>query len=258
MKIKNFFSIFLLLIFVNKISSQNRIAGKKNETTFLTVTYKSGTYKTLEDINVIKTDSDKKSIINRKYVQDSLEFVLYCNKEKSLYKVVDRLDVKDGDPEFEIEKAGLGSHHIYYTNTLEKEIIKHTDLNISRGIFNISYPFDKFNWNVTSETKIINGYLCYKATAHYEEFKKFINKTLLIDAFAWFTPKLPFPFGPRSMHGLPGLIMEGSIDGKTYYYVSKIVLNNKLKSPIEKPKGKLISSSDFEDMEIKELNKIKL
>src|SRR5699024_11197932 len=34
---------------------------------------------------------------------------------------------------------------------------------------------------------------------------------------AWFTPDLPFQFGPIGYAGLPGLILELSIRGITYY-----------------------------------------
>ena len=248
MKLLYFFFFFIA---VGTIIAQNKSDSKQNEPSYLTVTYKSNVYKSLEDSTIVLTSFDKKHIEDRNYVQNNLEFVLYCDKEKSLYKVVDKLDLRDGDPEFEMEKMSLGARHKYFINNTEKENIKQTDL--TGESFNIVLPFTKYNWNITTETKTINGYLCYKATAHYEEFQKFRNRTLSFDPLVWFAPKLPYPFGPKGMHGLPGLIMEGSINGKTYFYASKIVFNSELKSPIVKPKGKSITADEYEDIQIKNM-----
>jgi len=73
------------------------------------------------------------------------------------------------------------------------------------------------NWNITDSTKIVNGYLCTKATTHFRGR----NYT------AWFTPEIPTPFGPWKLIGLPGLVIEArSIDNKISFSAHKIELYN--------------------------------
>jgi GLPGLI family protein len=62
------------------------------------------------------------------------------------------------------------------------------------------------DWVISNETKMIDNYLCYKAT-----FIKKVNKGDSIvneSVIAWFCPALPFSFGPTKYAGLPGLIIQ--------------------------------------------------
>lgn len=58
--------------------------------------------------------------------------------------------------------------------------------------------FPKFNWSMTTESKKIGSFTCYKATCyfrgrHWE---------------AWYCPDIPVKMGPWKFYGLPGLILE--------------------------------------------------
>lgn len=63
------------------------------------------------------------------------------------------------------------------------------------------------SWIITSESKDIDNYKCYKATYSYEVTnanKKVITRSIT----AWFSPSLPYAYGPKNFGGLPGLILE--------------------------------------------------
>nr|WP_315218300.1 GLPGLI family protein [uncultured Flavobacterium sp.] len=64
----------------------------------------------------------------------------------------------------------------------------------------------KSNWVLTNETKLIDNYLCYKAT----NVNKVTNdtKTFLHPITAWYCPQIPYPYGPNGYSNLPGLILE--------------------------------------------------
>lgn len=55
----------------------------------------------------------------------------------------------------------------------------------------------KWDWEITQDTKTINGYLCKKAITHAYG----MNFT------AWFTEDIPINAGPEKFDGLPGLIV---------------------------------------------------
>src|SRR6218665_698056 len=71
----------------------------------------------------------------------------------------------------------------------------------------------KYNWKITSETKKIQNYTCYKATTSFRgnNFE------------AWFTPDIPLNIGPWKWYGLPGLILEAyDVEKKNVFLLEKI------------------------------------
>lgn len=95
----------------------------------------------------------------------------------------------------------------------------------------------KSNWVLTNETKLIDNYLCYKAT----NVKKVVNdvKTFSHPVTAWYCPKIPYRYGPIGYGNLPGLILELQV--RNVVYGAKII--------------KLDSELDFD---VKFLDKIKI
>ncbi|MDM1521909.1 GLPGLI family protein [Empedobacter stercoris] len=71
------------------------------------------------------------------------------------------------------------------------------------------------NWKITKESQKMLGYTCYKATT------KFRGR----DYTAWFTPELPYNYGPWKLGGLPGLILK--VENELFDYdATRIVLNS--------------------------------
>jgi GLPGLI family protein len=65
----------------------------------------------------------------------------------------------------------------------------------------------KENWELHNESKMIDNYLCYKAT----NAKTVVNgngKTINHPVVAWYCPELPYRYGPLGYGNLPGLILE--------------------------------------------------
>lgn len=105
------------------------------------------------------------------------------------------------------------------------------------------------DWNITNETKVINGYSCTKATSvlNIDYGDNDINK--LYPITAWFCPEIKYSYGPRGIGGLPGLILELNQNIITFY-VSKIDLNDK-SIDISMPENKKIitTSTMYADFE---------
>lgn len=82
-----------------------------------------------------------------------------------------------------------------------------------------------FNWQIGTETAIVCGYECIKATCHWRGR----------DFTAWFTPDIPVEYGPWKFGGLPGLIMKVSDDDGIYVFEAVAVENGNF--PIYAPRG---------------------
>ena len=57
---------------------------------------------------------------------------------------------------------------------------------------------DAFNWEITEETAVIDGYMAQKANCDFGGRRW----------EAWFTPEIPYSEGPYKFCGLPGLILN--------------------------------------------------
>ena len=107
----------------------------------------------------------------------------------------------------------------------------------------IEKKHEKLDWEITTESKMIDSYLCYKAIY----LMKFVNRRGMntsIPIVAWFAPSLPYPYGPKYFNGLPGLILELS-DRKTTFLASSIIISKDKEVKIDFPKGKTISQDDY-------------
>lgn len=62
----------------------------------------------------------------------------------------------------------------------------------------IEEPLPVIDWKISTDTSLISGLNCQKATARFKGR----------DYIAWFCPDLPFQSGPWKLNGLPGLIIE--------------------------------------------------
>ena len=115
----------------------------------------------------------------------------------------------------------------------------------------------KDNWNFHNDTKIIDGYLCYKAT-NVNSVDNGTGKIFNHPVIAWFCPKLPYSFGPNGYSNLPGLILELQVRN-VVFGAKKIDLESNLNFDTEFLKTvKTISEQDLNkkiDEEFEELRK---
>lgn len=76
-------------------------------------------------------------------------------------------------------------------------------------ILNILSQIRFLHWEIdSSKTKVINGYECEQAKLSFRGS----NFT------AYFTKEIPMSFGPWKFSGLPGLILEITLDDNHNYY----------------------------------------
>ena len=214
-------------------------------------------------------------------------FILNFDKSASIYKEEEKLDApgQQGGG-FKMMTSMMGGGGTYYKNVKEKAYT--VDKEFMGKEFLVKDTLTTYKWTMESETRVIGGYNCYKATAvipaSKTDFRNFRpkkeeekkdeaksdenkdKKTNFMDEFdlpknititAWYTPEIPVNQGPEGYWGLPGLILEVN-DGKTVVLCSKVVLNTKDKVEIKASKnGKEISQKEYDDTVVKKMEEFR-
>lgn len=235
------FKIFFVLLFsINSFAQQEKT---------IKVTYKLTLAQEEEvapspDANPEAVKFVKKLKKKMEETASSITGVLYCNSYSSTYMVDTGLSVGNKD-ELAFISSTLAGDGIFYVNI--KDSIKFNQSNFTGKTFNIFYDINEYKWTTTNKTKKINGYTCYQATGvkTYYDYRKEGNVD--VTPVVWYCPELPYKFGFNGLNGLNGLILEGSFNGKTFFYASNIDLDYKDESNIlKKPtKGKDITEDEY-------------
>lgn len=192
------------------------------------------------DVDVTSIPKDKLAFITKMIdYANNQKFELTFNKNKSCFKYVEQLSSNpDYDKKMEnIAKSAFTSSNIYVDYEIKAEIYVQND-----GIL-VENKYNKAIWELTTESKVISNYLCYKAIQKIP----FVNRkgeNKIQEITAWFAPSLPYSFGPKNFYGLPGLILELT-ENKTTFLAAKILLNDK-ELIIVFPKGKTITKEEYE------------
>ncbi|WP_439131083.1 GLPGLI family protein [Polaribacter sp.] len=226
------------------------------------------TYKTSRKSNV--TFGENQKGINDK-MQEELQkrlqkmnqktFFLEFDKTSSIYKQEEKLNAPNpkanGTRMVVMNLGGSGKGGIYYKNLREKRFVNQTEI-MGKG-FLVKDALPVYDWKMTTETKNIGQYTCYKATYTEEvenkkisfvngETKETVTKETKVTN-AWYTLQVPISNGPKDYQGLPGLILEIN-DGKNLIVCTEIVLNPSKTIKIEEPeKGKVVTQKKFDEIQ---------
>ncbi|MEO9571230.1 MAG: GLPGLI family protein [Polaribacter sp.] len=202
-------------------------------------------------------DKMKKQIEERMRKMNQKTFVLEFDKSTSTYKQEAKLNAPQPKASGGIMiHTGSGGNSVYYKNIKEKRFANKTS--IMGKAFLIKDSLQNYDWQLSSETKNIGNYTCYKATFSKEIDKNKIElidgklenvkKKVTINTTAWYTPQIPVSNGPSTFYGLPGLILEIN-DGTTTMVCTEIVINPSEKNKIEEPKkGKIVNQVKYNEI----------
>mgnify|MGYP006076805079 CR=1 FL=1 len=227
------------------------------------------TYKTSRKSN-ISFDNQKNSGISdemQKQLQARIQkmnqktFILNFDKKTSTYKEDVKLDAPNpqlgGANVMVMSFGGSGNGSVYFKNINEKRFVNQTEIMGKRFLVKDSLP--TYQWDLSTETKNIGNYTCYKATFTREvEDRQMIfedgeskeeKKKKIITTTAWYTLQVPVSNGPGSYQGLPGLILEIN-DGERLIVCTEIVLNPSEKTRIVAPeKGEIVSQAAYDKIQ---------
>jgi GLPGLI family protein len=249
-------------------------------------------FKTRMEGNKEMTPDMQKMIEERMKKMFEKTFILNFNKTASIYKEEEKLDApgQGGGGGMRWMSSMTGGGGTNYKNAKQKTYA--VDKEFMGKEFLIKDSLPNYAWKMESETKLIGGYTCFKATAvrpvSQSDFRNFrpkkeekkaeeskdetkkpegeAKKTNFMEDFelpkeititAWYSPEIPINQGPENYWGLPGLILEVN-DGKTIILCSKIVLNSKEKVEIKEPtNGKVISQKEYDETVVKKMEEFR-
>jgi len=183
-------------------------------------------------------DYFKSAMENSKYVSLTLDF----NQNEMVFYADDSMNLDGQDINFSLAFGGVSS--LYYKD--KANLVYYSAIN-NPDFGKIVIKEDiKIKWTLVNETKMINNYLCYKATSTkiIDNGKQGIFTRPVI---AWYCPEIPVPFGPKEYGGLPGLILELQ-EKNLLYGVTKIDFDPKKEVVITKPEGKILTQNEFKVM----------
>jgi GLPGLI family protein len=198
--------------------------------------------------------------------QFNKSYELVFDKKQSSYKEQEKLDEPSapaGGAMVFVMMSDASS--LLYKNTEEKNYASQRDV-FGKG-FLVKDELETRDWKMTSESKQIGQYTCYKATATrmtgpVVSIKNGVRSESPgeeITITAWYAPEIPVSNGPELYWGLPGLIMEVH-DGNQVIVCTKLILNTQDK--IEEPtKGKVVTEEEYEeimDEKMQEMQKIEM
>lgn len=210
----------------------------------------------LKDTLHLKNDHElNKQIEDRLKKMNQKTYTLNFDQKRSLYKEEVALKLPETNG-FKIKIYGNKSLGKYYKDLTNKRFVNQKE--IYGKTFLIKDNLRNFNWVLTSETKKIGNYNCFKAFYTRKVKKKrgvFKNGTTkkieqeeIQKVVAWYTTSIPINNGPSVYQGLPGLILEIN-DGDTVILCTEIVLNTAKNIDFNMPKkGKEVSLKEFKDI----------
>ncbi|MEM9678998.1 MAG: GLPGLI family protein, partial [Bacteroidota bacterium] len=226
---KNYFIVIVLLCYALNISSsycQNNTSG------LITYNVSLG-----DDKLIMENKTLRPFYIQAIKASENLKYELHFKDGESIFKPQKRMSV-DGE-NIDLAKAFVGCDGLIYTNYKEA-LVLYEKANSKDNV--VLKKDDIPNWKLINEKKYIHGYECYKA----EAVLKVINeaKSFNFKIIAWYTPQIPLPYGPKGYFGLPGLILELQ-ERNVSFGLSEIKYGTNNTIKIDKPKGKVVSLSDY-------------
>ncbi|AIY12302.1 GLPGLI family protein [Cellulophaga baltica] len=188
-------------------------------------------------------------------IQVEYDYILMMQEIQQEYSVKSKLTNDGTSSIYEIDHAGImknsqGTNNLddkteliikskrnefVFKNFKEKKIFYRDRIGLKD--FKIKDSLSNTQWNLTTNTKEILGYLCQEAKTTYgtREYT------------AYFTTQLNYPDGPWRFSGLPGLILEIKSDDDFFKLIATSIATKKEKLVLENPyiKDKLISWAEF-------------
>lgn len=188
-----------------------------------------------------KTSQDKLfKTIEEEGEKFNLELVF--SHQNSVYQLIDPMyEDSRNEYAFKMAKIIYKAGKKYYYSVKENKIAKEVDFLEKKYL--IETKHDLSDWKLLNKQEKIGKYVCNLAERDYE-YQSRKGKTK-VKQIVWYTPEIPFPFGPGEFVGFPGVVLK--VKSGTIVYNAKIIqLNIKERIDLKTlKKGQKISQKEF-------------
>lgn len=225
----------VLLVILSVLYCQINIAQVNGTATYkLQIAFDDEALQIDKKFGYIQKAIDVCELLEYKLIFNVNESNFYLQKNDTLDKVsVNIANILSDAPKLSYQNI---EKNIYlYDFNADGVIFKYNEFVVSDTI--------KRDWIMTTETKLIDNYLCYKATttSHIQKGEQISTEIIT----AWFCPTLPFSFGPTKYAGLPGLIVQ-LIEKNIAFTLKSFELDRENNISVVKPVAKkYISQSEY-------------
>ena len=183
--------LIVAILFLNTISAQ-----QKN-------IYVEYSVKIYDEERLKGVDSDfRKMFVEAMENAENISFGLIITKSGSKFYNQERMTTS-GNVHFAMGLTaftGYTGEVFHYLNNLYKySRILGKDVMVKEALVD--------NWELHDETKLIDTYLCYKAT-NVNRVDNGSGRIFNHPVIAWYCPQLPYNYGPNGYDNLPGLILQ--------------------------------------------------
>lgn len=172
--------------------------------------------------------------------EDKADYVLYFSPQASMYESAPQQEkeTKEMSGEgFRIRIETNEDQDKYYTDITNKKVVQQREL--SGRLFLINDTQKECKWKMTGNQKKILDHVAMEA----------ISITGKDTIEAWYAPDITVTTGPQGLAGLPGLILEATINKRQTIIASAINMNKDVSDKIKEPKkGKKATNEEFEKL----------
>lgn len=138
----------------------------------------------------------------------NIEMELKFNSGHSYFSDVKKMKLDENDYKNMIYDQALVIANVkgeYFIDLNTKEVFQKK--NVLGSEYLVKNDISEYEWKLLNETKVINGYVCHKATKNREFISSKGEKVKEL-VTAWYAPGISVSIGPIEYAGLPGLILE--------------------------------------------------
>ncbi|SHL48322.1 GLPGLI family protein [Flavobacterium xanthum] len=191
------------------------------------------------DENVLKSDNMGSTYSEMSKKAGTFSYVLYFSGSKTSFQKENKLNSRESEQDrmiSDLASVMFTTQYNYYFDFKNKYMLSEIEGTI------IKDTVKPINWLINSESKLIDGIMCFQALSQVEYLGR-DNKTKFKKIVAWFAPSLPYSYGPKNFYGLPGLILELT-ENRTTYLATVIDFKDDI-IDIDFPKSKTVSQEDY-------------
>lgn len=171
-----------------------------------------------------------------------IDFILESNNQFSVFKANTKINNAQDESNMIVQELLASEQNPLFKDFSKNEYYKQFDINVKTYLVKENLP--NYNWKLTKEKSVINGYNVTKAIGEDLEGNEII---------AWYSSDIKYKDGPHNFANLPGLILKLEFETelfKTIFTINQLeILEQPLIISLPK-KGKIVT---FEEMR-KEIN----